>query len=121
MLMWGTWEVWLRSSSSPSCHQTVFFHSFTHCFPTSLNVMKSCKEQGCASWGQCNMCAVVSSALPQAHVVSPVQNFHFFLWVLLQVDPCAQTVESFSRGPWTVVTFRHLFVKFNNTYVRLLW
>ena len=49
-----------------------FFHSSTHCFPTSLNVMRSSKELGCATWEHCNMCAVVSSALPQAHVVSPV-------------------------------------------------
>ena len=33
------------------------------------------------------MCAVVSSAFPQAHVVSPVYNFHFFLCALLQVNP----------------------------------
>ena len=54
---------WLSSSSS-SCQQTVFFYSATHCFPTSLNVMRSSKEQGCACWEHCNMCAVVSSALP---------------------------------------------------------
>ena len=47
-------------------------HSSTHCFPTSLNEMRSSEEQGCASWEHCNMCVVVSSALPQAHVVSPV-------------------------------------------------
>ena len=41
------------------------------------------------------MCVVLSSALPQAHV-------------------------AFSRGPWTVVTFRHLFVKVNNAYERFI-
>ena len=56
------------------------------------------------------MCAVVSSALPQAHVVSPVYNFHFILCGLLQVNTCA----------WTVVTFRHLFVKVNNAYERFI-
>ena len=34
--------------------------------------------------------------------------------------PRAQTVETFPRGPWTVVTFRHLFVKVNNAYVRFI-
>ena len=35
------------------------------------------------------MCAVVSSVLPQTHVVSLVWNFHFFL--------CAQTVAASLR------------------------
>ena len=62
----------INYSSSSSCHQTIFFHSSAHCFPTSLNIIRSSKEQGCASWEHCNMCDVVSSAFPQAHVVSPV-------------------------------------------------
>ena len=32
--------------------------------------------------------------------------------------PRAQTDEEFPRGPWTVVTFRHPFVKVINAYVR---
>ena len=31
------------------------------------------------------MCAVVSSTLPQIHVVSPVYSIHFFICALLQV------------------------------------
>ena len=53
-------------------HQTILFHSSVHCFPTSLNIIRSPKEQGCASWEHCNMCAVVSFAFPHAHVVTPV-------------------------------------------------
>ena len=34
--------------------------------------------------------------------------------------PHAHTVEEFPRGPWIVVTFRHLFVKVNNIYVRFI-
>ena len=59
-------------SSSSSCQQTIISHSSVHCFPTSLNIIRSSKEQGCESWEHCNMCAMVSSAFPQAHVVSPV-------------------------------------------------
>ena len=71
-----------RLSSSSSSHQTILFHSSVHCFPTSLNIIKSSTEQGCASWEHCNMCAVVSSAFPHAHVC-----FHFFLCAVLQVYP----------------------------------
>ena len=35
-------------------------------------IIRSSKEQGCASWEHCNMCAVISSAFPQVQVVSPV-------------------------------------------------
>ena len=42
--------------SSSSCHQTHCFHSPTHCFPTSLNVRRSSKEQGCACWEHCIIC-----------------------------------------------------------------
>ena len=59
-------------SPSSSCHQTIFFHSSAHCFPTSVNIIRLSKEQGYASGDHCNMCAVVSSAFPQEHVVSPV-------------------------------------------------
>ena len=48
-----------------------FLNSSVHCFPTSLNIIRSSKEQGYESWEHCNMCAMVSSALPPAHVVSP--------------------------------------------------
>ena len=34
--------------------------------------------------------------------------------------PRSQIVEKFPRGPWTVVTVRHLFVKVNNAYVRFI-
>ena len=51
--------------SLSSCHQTLRFFCSPHCFPTSFNVIRPSKEQGCASWGHCNMCAVVSTALPQ--------------------------------------------------------
>ena len=34
--------------------------------------------------------------------------------------PCAPTVEVYPRGPWTVITFRHLFVKVNDGYVRFI-
>ena len=50
----------------------------------------------------CSMCAVVSSALTQTHVVSPVKNFHFFHYAFSESVPCAQTVEPFTRGPCTV-------------------
>ena len=59
-------------TSSSSSFITDFFHSSTHWLPTLLKVMRLSKEHGCASWEHCNMCAAVSSALPQAHVVSPV-------------------------------------------------
>ena len=77
----------IHGSSSSSCHQTISFHRSAHCFPTSLNIIRSSKEQGCASWKHCKMCAVVSSAFPQVHVMSPVYNFQFFLCALLQVYP----------------------------------
>ena len=80
-------------SSSSSYHQTILFHGSAHCFPTSLNIIRSSKEQGCASWEHCNMCVVVSSAFPQAHVVSPVKNFHFFLCALLQVYPMCRRLR----------------------------
>ena len=63
MLVWGKEEV------VSSNH---LFHSSAHCFPTTFNIIMSSKEQGCPSWEHCNMCAVVSYVLPQAHVVSPV-------------------------------------------------
>ena len=53
-------------------HRLLIFHSSVHCFPASLNILRSSKERGCACWEHCNICAVVSSAFPQAHVVSPV-------------------------------------------------
>ena len=40
------------------------------------------------------MGAVVSFALPQEYVVSPVYNFHFFLCVLLQVYPVRRQLSS---------------------------
>ena len=89
------------------------FPSFRALF-SSLNIIRSYKEQGGASWEHCNMCAVVSSAFPQAHVVSSVQNFPFFLCALLQG---AQTVQTYPCGPWVVITFCHLFVKVNDAYV----
>ena len=49
-----------------------FSNSSAHCFSISLNIIRSSKEQGCVSWEHCNMCVVVSSAFPQAHVASPV-------------------------------------------------
>ena len=39
-----------------------FFHGSVHCFPTSLNIIRSSKEQECASWEHCKMCVIVSSA-----------------------------------------------------------
>ena len=95
------------------------FYCTTYCFPTSLNVMMSSKEQGRASWEHCNMCVVVSSALPQACGVSCVERPLLSLCLGASV-PRAQTLEAFPRGPWTVVTFRHLFVKVNNAYVRFI-
>ena len=38
------------ASSSSSCHQTILFRSTVYCFPTSLNIIRSSKEQACASW-----------------------------------------------------------------------
>ena len=42
-----------------------------------------------------------------------------FIFVLLffYAYMYAQKVETFPRGPLTVITFRHLFVKVNNAYV----
>ena len=74
-------------SSSSSCHQTILFHSSAHWFLTSLNITRSSNEQGCASWEHCNMCAVVYSVFPQAHVVSLVYNYQFSLCALLLVYP----------------------------------
>ena len=71
-VMLSLMSVMSPSSSSLSCHQTILFHSSVHCFPTSLNIIRSSQDPGCASWEHRNMCAVVSSAFPQAHVVSPV-------------------------------------------------
>ena len=34
--------------------------------------------------------------------------------------PCAQTAEASPHGPWTVIIFRHLFVKVNDVYVRFI-
>ena len=31
--------------------------------------------------------------------------------------PCAETGDASPRGPWTVITFRHLVVKVNDAYV----
>ena len=31
----------IYDSSSSSCHQTILFHSSAHCFPTSLNIIRS--------------------------------------------------------------------------------
>ena len=43
------WRFHCENKSSPSsCHQTIVFHSSTHCFPTSFNLMMSSKEQGCS-------------------------------------------------------------------------
>ena len=67
----------------------------------------------------CNMCAVVSSALPEAQVVFSVYNIHFLLCACCKCTLCAD-VDIFPHGPWTVVTFRHLFVKVNDTYVRFI-
>ena len=64
------------------------------------------------------MCAVVFLLL-----------FHKHMWWLLCMAssssfaeslPCAKTVEASPRSPWTVMTFRHLFVKVNDAYVRFL-
>ena len=63
------------------------------------------------------MCAVVSSAFPQIHMVSPVYNFHFFS--LLEVYP-VQTVDTSVCGPWDIITFCQLFVKINDVYVRFI-
>ena len=38
------WYCLCNYASSSSCHQTIVFHSSTHCFSTSLNVMMSIKE-----------------------------------------------------------------------------
>ena len=106
------------SSSSLSCHQTIIFHTSAHCFPTSLNVIRSSKEQGyCASCEHCNMYTLVSSAFPQTHVVSPVLNFHFFLCAKLHVH---RRLRTSPRGPCTIVTFRYHFVKVNDVYVRFI-
>ena len=34
--------------------------------------------------------------------------------------PCVQTVDASPCGPWTVISFRHLFVKVNDVYVRFI-
>ena len=41
------------------------------------------------------MCAMVSSALPQAHVVSAVWNFHFCICALLQVYSVRRRLRHF--------------------------
>ena len=41
------------------------------------------------------MCAVVPTALPQANVVSPMQNFQFILYVLLHVHPLGRQLRKF--------------------------
>ena len=70
--------VWTRSPHASKLDPELniiiilLFHSSVHCFPTSFNIIRSSKEQECASWEHCNMYAVVSSAFPQAHVVFPV-------------------------------------------------
>ena len=66
------------------------------------------------------MCAIVSSAFPQTHVVSPVYNFHFFPLCLAASIPCAQMVETSPCGPCAVITFCQLFVKVNDVYVRFI-
>ena len=34
--------------------------------------------------------------------------------------PCAQTVEASPCGPWTVISFCHLFEKVSDAYVRFI-
>ena len=55
-------------------------------------------------------------ALSQTHVLSCVELSVLPL-CFAAVVPCAQTVEASPRGPWTVVTFRHPFVKVKASYV----
>ena len=50
--------------------------------------------------------------------VSCVEHPLLYLCLAASV-PRAQTDEAFPRGPLTVVTFLHLFVKVNNTYMGL--
>ena len=48
------------------------------------------------------MCAMVSSALPHAHVVSSlIVELPLLSLCLAASVPRAQTVEAFPRGPWT--------------------
>ena len=79
---------------------------------SSLNIIRSAEEQGCASLEHCNMCAIVSSF------------FHKHMWCLLcrtsifplcfaTSIPCAQTVEASPCVPWAVITYCQLFVKVN--------
>ena len=59
------------------------------------------------------MCSVVS----EAHLVSPLPLLILCFAACL---PCAQTVEASPRGPWNVITLRHLFMKVNDAYVRFV-
>ena len=64
------------------------------------------------------MCAVVSSAL-QAHVLSPVYSFHFFLCALPQVYPVRRRLRHLHVVHGLSI-FCHLFVKVNDAYVRFI-
>ena len=93
----------------------IFFpYSSTHCFPTSFNVMRSSKWQGCASWEHvtCVSWFLLLFYKNMFCVHLPRISLCFAASV-----PRAHTVEVFPRGPWTVLTFCHLLVNVNNVYV----
>ena len=69
-----------------SCYQTNLFPLSTHCFPVSLNAMRSSLVQGCASRAHCTMRAVFSFGSPHSQVVLPSKYCHFFV-CLLHVYP----------------------------------
>ena len=99
--------VW--SSSSSLCHQTVIFHSSTHYFPTSLNVMRLSKEKRCATWKHLT-CVPWFILLLHKHMwCSLCRTSTCFPLFCCKCTPCAD-VDAFLRCPWTMVTFCHLFV-----------
>ena len=92
-------------SSSSLCYQTIFFLSSAHCFPTSVNIIRASRDQRCASWEHCNMCAVVSFLLFYKNMWYFLCRTSTFPLCFAESIPCTQTVEAPPCGPWTVITF----------------
>ena len=111
---------WMSSrSSSLLCRQAIFSHSSSHCFPTSLNIIRSSNEQGCARWEHCNYMSCFFCSSTNTCGVSCVELPLLPLCIAASI-PCGQMVDTSPRGPWTVITIRHLFVKFNYVHVRFI-
>ena len=83
----------------------IVFLSSAHCFPTSVNIIRASKDQGCASWEHCNMCAVVSFLLFYKNMWYFLCRTSSFPLCFAASIPCTQTVEAPPCGPWTVITF----------------